>query len=291
MALKLARSCDPEVAYLGSLRAFLTAVHPALLERDLWGFQTLRECFGIDAGSALYAPAGYGEARHAQILRDAQVIEPNSGCVEGNTHSGRVRKGRPASIIRQHGQTLPDELLGGIGFDFTGVPEFYKTELKAFFAWRLSRPQSRHYLWYTRAVRLIPFCADLASIQAPAVRHLIDFGHPIESGSGSGSTPLRSLFEDWLAGRDYSVRPTKRKWRRDATIHETAYGPVASAVANVLVFTLIILREKGKPVEGRDLVLLEDVYPADEVPVARSKAPSISIFRNHLPWQRNVALR
>lgn len=67
MALKLAQSCDPEVAYLGSLRAFLIAVHPALLERDLWGFQTLRECFGIDAGSALYAPAGYGEARHAQI--------------------------------------------------------------------------------------------------------------------------------------------------------------------------------------------------------------------------------
>src|SRR4051795_10295567 len=157
MALKLARSYDPEVAYLGSLRAYLTALHPALLERDLWGFHTLRECFGIDAGSALYAPDGYGEARNAQILRDAQEIEPKSGPVESNTHGGRGRKGRPASIVRQRGQTLPDTLLGGIGFDFAAVPEVYKTELKAFFAWRLSRPQSRHYRWYTRAVQLIPF--------------------------------------------------------------------------------------------------------------------------------------
>jgi hypothetical protein len=136
MALTLARSCDPDVAYLGSLRAFLTALHPALLERDLWGFHTLRECFGIDAGSALYAPDGYGEARQAQILRDAQEIEPNRGRVERSTHGGRGRKGRPASIVRQRGQTLPDALLGGIGFDFAAVPEFYKTELKAFFAWR-----------------------------------------------------------------------------------------------------------------------------------------------------------
>ena len=291
MALTLARSCDPDVAYLGSLRAFLTALHPALLERDLWGFHTLRECFGIDAGSALYAPDGYGEARQAQILRDAQEIEPNRGRVERSTHRGRGRKGRPASIVRQRGQTLPDALLGGIGFDFAAVPEFYKTELKAFFAWRLSRPQSRHYLWYTRAVQLIPFCADLASTQAPAGRHLIDFGHPIESGSGRGSTPLRSLFEQWLAEREYSVRPMKRKWRRDATIHETAYGPVASAAANVLVFTLILLRERAKPVEARDLVLLEDVYPADEVPVTRSKAPYLSFFRIQLPWLRNVARR
>jgi integrase len=138
---------------------------------------------------------------------------------------------------------------------------------------------------------LIPFCADLASTQAPTAHHLIDFGHPIESGSGRGRTPLRSLFEQWLAEREYSVRPMKRKWRRDATIHETAYGPVASAAANVLVFTLILLREKAKPVEGRDLVLLEDVYPADEVPVARSKAPYLSFFRIQLPWLRNVARR
>src|SRR5690606_15479248 len=114
-------------------------------------------------------------------LCDAQEIEPNRGRVESNTHGGRGRKGRPASIVRQRGQTLPDELLGGIGFDFAAVPEFYKTELKAFFAWRLSRPQSRHYRWYTRAIQLIPFCADLASSHAPAARHLIDFGHPIES--------------------------------------------------------------------------------------------------------------
>ena len=157
MALKLARSYDPEVAYLGSLRAFLAALHPALLERDLWGFHTLRECFGIDAGSALYAPDSYGGARHAQILRDAQEIEPRSGCVESNVYRERGRSGRPASIIRQRGQLLSDELLGGIGFDFAAVPEFYKTELKAFFAWRLSRPQSRHYLWYTQGGPVDPF--------------------------------------------------------------------------------------------------------------------------------------
>ncbi len=98
-----------------------------------------------------------------------------------------------------------DGFLGGIGNDFRALPEPYKTELKAFFAWRLAHPLARSREAHYRRVRLIGFCSELASSADRPGPCLIDYGHPIETGNGNASTPLRTVFEAWLADNGWAT--------------------------------------------------------------------------------------
>lgn len=170
MALILAHANPPPEAYLGGLRALTAAISPALLERDRWGFLTLKECFGIDETSTLYCGA-----RPEAVIQNIQA-------------AGRRLVARG-----------DDAFLYGTGYDFGAVPEPYKTELKAFFASRLARPLSRSQEWHYRTVRLIEFCTGLAASGSRPGPCLIDYGHPIEAGAGNGSSPLRAILEAWLA--------------------------------------------------------------------------------------------
>lgn len=115
MALTAVHANPPADAYLGGLRAVIASISPALLNRDRWGFQTLRDTFSIDETSHLYCGASPDAA--ASTIHEAGRRIVDSGA--------------------------PDDFLGGIGYDFGAVPEPYRTELKAFFAWRLTRPQHR----------------------------------------------------------------------------------------------------------------------------------------------------
>lgn len=274
MALRLGQAANHEDAYLGGLSEFLNRTSPLLLERDRWGFGVLMDAFGIPPRSSLYAPAGFSEARLAPILARGQEM------LEGS----RDRDG----------------FLGGVGYDFSALAEPYKTELKAFFAWRLSRLANRSHGWHVHTVRLLEFCADLAAradaANAEVPKRLIDFGHPIQDGGGNGSTALRDVMERWLAGKGLSTAPQSQVWLTKArngrrTLDEKAYGGRSSMPANNLVFTLLLLREKFKPLEQRDLILFEDVFPADQVPATRHAEAIINFFRIRLPWLRDAARR
>jgi integrase len=59
--------------------------------------------------------------------------------------------------------------------------------------------------------------------------------------------------------------------------------------ANGLLFTLVMLRERCQPLDQRNLILLEDVYPHDEVPKANRKEPYIHFYGFRLPWLRDAA--
>jgi integrase/recombinase XerD len=257
--------------YIGSLRAYVASVSPLLLERGRWGFHTLRECFGIDGASVLYTPPKFKQKTRDRLLREAQELAADSHC--------------------------DDRFLGGVGFDFAAVPEPYLTELKAYFTWRLSRPQSRHYDWYSRAARLIPFCADLSDASkrptpASARRYLIDFGHPIENGDGNSSTPLAEVMREWFRSEGYKTREYTGKWRIRDGAGTTAQNVYCNFTpANSLVSTLIVLREKAKPVEARDLVLFEDMYPDDELPQRKRTEPYFHFYRFHALWLRDIARR
>lgn len=186
--------------------------------------------------------------------------------------------------------------LGRIDFDFTKVPDPYLTELKAYFTWRLSRSQSRHYEWYARAARLIPFCADLADATKLSAglppNHLIDFGHPVEDGNGNGSSPLAAVMREWLKSQGCRTPEYTREWRirdGDGTLARNIYQSFTPA--NSLVFTLIVLRERTKPVETRDVILFEDVYPKDEVPHRKRTDPCFHFYKFRSLWLRDAARR
>lgn len=271
MALTVVHANQAQDAYLGGLRALIASFSPALLERDRWGFLTLRDCFGIDETSQLY----HG-SRPADLVDNIQEV------------GRRMAKG------------TDDTFLYGIGYDFTQVPEPYRTELKAFFAWRLARPLSRSLSWHYRTVRLIEFCGQLASATGAAntnaAPNLVDYGHPIETGDGNGSTTLRAIMEDWLAGKGLSTIPLTpwsitRQGDGTRAIVVREYLGTSSMPANDLTFTLVVLREKLKPLDQRDLILLQDVYPEDEIPDAKRREPYIHFYKFRLEWLREAARR
>ena len=189
-----------------------------------------------------------------------------------------------------------DRFLTGTGYDFSSVPEPYKTELKAFFAWRLTRPLTRSKEWHWRSVRLIEFCTDLASSIDRPGPCLIDYGHPIETGEGNGSTSLRGIFEAWLADNGWSTIPmappsiTRHADGSRAVVAKEYRGP-ASMPANDVTFTLVVLREKLKPLEQRDLILLRDLYPTDDIADAPRRAPYVHFYQFRLGWLRDAARR
>ncbi|MDG2570544.1 tyrosine-type recombinase/integrase [Vibrio parahaemolyticus] len=271
MAMNIVVTNEPQDAYLGGLQAFIASVSPLLLKRDLWGYHTLEKCFGIDGASALYTPPKFPPRTRQRLRQEALELAAN-----------------PRS---------DDRFLGGVGFNFTSVPEPYRTELKAYFTWRLARSQSRHYDWYARAVRLIPFCADLADpARRPATvnarRCLIDFGDPIEEGDGNSSTPLAQVMREWFQTQGYSTREYTGEWRLrggEGTLAKNVYRNFTPA--NSLVRTLLILREKAKLLETRDLILFEDVYPADQVPESKRTEPYFHFYKVRSLWLRDAARR
>jgi integrase len=260
--------------YIAALRGMIGAINNILLERDRWGFRTLQECFGIDGDSAIYVPDHTKDQRRQSIERRCKDILEGPDCY--------------------------DYFLRNVGYDFTILHEPYKTELKAYFAWRLSRLESRSYDWHTRSVRLIQFIADIYAssmgLDNALPRYLIEFGHPIESGNGNASTALRAIMEEWLKEHKLSTSSRTQLFRTrtsssDATVIKKTYGSPLSMPANNLLFTLVILREKCLPLEKRNLILLEDVYPQDEVPEVNRKEPYIHFYGFRLPWLRNAARR
>lgn len=267
MALTLVHANLPRDAYLSGLQALTAAISPALLDRDRWGFLTLWDVFGIDETSKLYCGS--------RPLASVQSIQ-----AEGRS-------------LLERGD---DGFLWGVGYDFSTLPEPYKTELKAFFAWRLAHPLARsrdtHYL----RVRLIAFCSELASASDRPGPCLIDYGHPIETGNGNASTPLRAVFEAWLTDNGWTTLPIapmslSRHADGSRAVVAKEYRSVASMPANDVTFTLVTLREKMKPLEQRNLLLLRDLYPADDVADKPRGAPYIHFYQFQLEWLRDAARR
>ncbi|MEI7609301.1 MAG: site-specific integrase, partial [Rhodospirillaceae bacterium] len=269
MALTVVRTRQAQDAYIGGLQTLIASISPTLLVRDRWGFLTLRDCFGIDETSQLYCGG-------------------RSDLISSLLEAGRQ--------IARDG--INDDFLGGIGYDFSQVPEPYKTELKAFFSWRLVWPQFRSRSWHYSTIRLLEFVVHLASdnkaINTGMAPYLIDYGHPIETGDGNSSTALRTIMEDWLAGNGWSTAPiapphiTRRADGSRAVVTKEYQG-ASSMPANDLVFTLVVLREKLKPIEQRDLILLNDVYPEDNIPEGRQREPYFHFYKFRLKWLRDAA--
>jgi integrase len=259
MALKLVRTTVQPDTYISGLIGFLNGISVSLVERDKWGFGILHDAFGIGPDAAIYM-ARWPEARRAPIR-----------------HRGR---------LLLDGKSDPEVFLGGIGYDFSRVAEPRKTELKAFFAWRLSRPANRSYDWHVRAVRLIEFCAD--GTGWPPL--LIDFGHPVEHGDGNGSSRLRPFMIDWLRPAGYSTAADKQKFliNGQREFDTRFYDGANSMPANDLLFTLVLLREKIKPLAHRDIVLANDVFAEDELPHDRRKESYINFYKIRLPWLREA---
>ncbi len=268
MALAVVLAPPPQDTYVGALTGFLNRVSPALLIRDRWGFDILLDVFGIGPDSGLYSKASWPLARRESIMARGKLMLDGAADRTG--------------------------FLADLGFDFTAVPEPYKTELKAFFAWRLSRPVNRTYDWYVRSVYLIAFVTDWAtSGRREWPSSLITFGHPIEQGEGNGSTRLRLLMERWLLAGNRSTVQQKQRYiaigRRDLEMVERAYGGVNSMPANDLLRTLVLLRERGKPVGQRDFLLKEDVFPEDLLFPNGRREDALNFYKLRLPWLRAAA--
>lgn len=144
-------------------------------------------------------------------------------------------------------------------------------------------------------VRLIPFCRDLAATAAPvALPLLIDYGHPIESGARNGSSPLRDVMELWLAGKGLSTAAIalpsiNRTADGSRTIIQKYYRGINSLPANELTFILVLLRERMRPLERRNLLLLRDVYPVDEIAENPRREPYIRFYGFRVDWLRDAA--
>ena len=258
MALTTVHANSPADAYIGGLRAVIASISPILLSRDRWGFLTLQDAFAIDETSQLYSASNLGT---------------------------------DARQIRDKGSS--DYFLRGIGFDFSDVPEPYRTELKAFFAWRLTRPQHRARDQHRRMVRLIAFCQQL-SAKPTALPRLIDYGHPIELGAGNGSSILRDSMESWLIEAQLSAATDtpERITRNSSGAHviiEGKYRSKNSLPANELTFILVLLRERMKPLERRNLLLLRDLYPEQEIAEAPCRESYIHFYGFRLDWLRDAA--
>jgi len=263
VALNIARAMASDDGYIPGLTGFLNGISPSLIEHDKWGFGVLHDAFDIGPDAAIYLPPHWPEARLARIRHRGQLL------TEGNADR--------------------EEFLAGIGYDFSGAAEPFKTELKAFFAWRLSRPANRSYNWHVRTVRLIELCAQ-CSLGAGWPPLLIHFGHPVEQGDGNRSTRLRSVMTEWLQSYGYSIRTGKQSFLANGRrqFDTRLYDGGNSMPANDLLFTLILLREKMKPLAHRDIVLASDVFPEDELPNFRRREAFITFYKIRLPWLREA---
>ncbi|AIB11703.1 hypothetical protein ABAZ39_06720 [Azospirillum argentinense] len=67
------------------------------------------------------------------------------------------------------------------------------------------------------------------------------------------------------------------------------YSGVTSTAANDVIFTLVILREKMRPLEQRDLILLRDLYPADDIADTPRGTPYIHFYQFQFEWLRDTA--
>ena len=267
MALAVILAPPLHDTYVGALAGFLSRLSPALLERDRWGCDVLLDVFGIGPDSGLYLKASWPLARRDSVIARGRLM------LEGTAD----RTG----------------FLAELGFDFTAIPEPYKTEVKAFFAWRLLRPVNRTYDWYVRSVILIGFVADRAtSGDDDWPSHLIAFGHPIEKGEGNGSTALRRVVEHWFSGRRSTAQQKQQYIRMsDSNLElvERSYDGCNSMPANDLLRTLVLLRERGKPVGQRDFLLKEDVFPEDLLFPSARREDALNFYKLRLPWLRAAA--
>jgi len=263
VALNIARALARDDGYIPGLIDFLNGISPLLIEHDRWSFGVLHNAFDIGADAAIYLPPHWPEARRAPIRHRGQLLT--------------------------EGKADRDEFLAGIGYDFSRVAEPFKTELKAFFAWRLSRPASRTYSWHIRTVRLIELCVQCSSGAGwPSL--LIDFGHPVEQGNGNRSTRLRSIMTEWLQSSGYSIRTDRQSFLTNGRrqFDTRVYDGGNSMPANDLLFTLILLREKMKPLAHRDIVLANELFPEDELPDFRRREAFITFYKIRLPWLREA---
>lgn len=266
MALKLVIENGYDGNYIAGLAVFLNGVSPILLTSDRWGFDILHNIFKIDASSAIFTPENFRAERRASIIQRANEI--------------------------LQGLRDPDEFIGNVGYDFSAVPEPYKTELKAFFAWRLGRPENRSHCWHARTVRLLEFIVELAQSRAADTNlppYLIRFGHPVQDGKGNSSSALRDIMEKWLTGQGLSTRKQSQTFRSSDTAVTRKYAGNNSMPANDLVVTLIILREKMKSLLLRDIVLYEDVFPNEQARNGKRSEANINFFKFRLPWFREAA--
>ena len=263
MALNIARAIARDDGYIPGLTDFLNSISPLLIEHDRWGFGVLHDAFDIGADAAIYLRARRPHWRRAPIRHRGQLH------VEGNGNR--------------------DEFLAGVGYDFSRVVEPFKTELKAFFAWRLSSPTNRTYSWHSRTVRLIEFCARCSS-DVGWPRLLVDFGHPLEQGDGNRSTRLRSVMTEWLQSSGYSIRTQRQSFLTNGKrqFDTRLYDGSNSMPANDLLFTLILLREKMKPLVQRDIVLASEVFRENELPDSRRREVYITFYKLRLPWLREA---
>lgn len=267
MGLSVVSEISGSDQYLGGLQAFIRSIHPALLAKSVWGYETLAECFGIDESSGLYRRAHFAIEDHKRVAQAASRLRSTQG---------RER-----------------DTLCGVLFDFSDIGDPHRTELMAYFAWSLQRPENRHYTWFIRARPLIMFCRETAS---HLKERLIDYGHPIERGNGAeGSSPLRLEFTMWRIKRGYSNNKSKQTWRSSdengtSVLREKEYEDSATTIANQIIFALIILREKAKPLIRRDLILFEDIYEEHQFD-ARRRPPYIHFYKFKLPWLREFARR
>ncbi|MBP2297305.1 hypothetical protein [Azospirillum rugosum] len=62
MALTAVQVNPPADAYLGGLRAVIASVSPALLDRDRWGFQTLKEVVALTRHHTFIVEATRGQS-------------------------------------------------------------------------------------------------------------------------------------------------------------------------------------------------------------------------------------
>lgn len=103
MALTAVHANPPADAYLGGLRAVIASISPALLNRDRWGFQTLRDTFSIDETSHLYCGASPDAA--ASTIHEAGRRIVDSGAPDDFLGGNRLR-------FRRRARTLPDRVEG-----------------------------------------------------------------------------------------------------------------------------------------------------------------------------------
>ena len=257
--------------YLAGLRAALGSV-PKLLDNDCWSYRLLGEVFCVGPDSPLFRDLWRRAGE--RFAEEGSVLRPGAG--RGN--------------VARHGANPYH-----VAFDFAGMPEPYRTEIKAYIWWTLSQRENHTPHWRYQALRLIAFCANLA-VTGAALPRLIDYGAALEEGNPRGAGRLRRMFEDWMGSKGY------RRWKKEPgiwvantktgpVIRKRRVAPLEAAVADGLSRTLVVLRERMKPLEQRDVILLTDVFDREDVPRRTRSEPYISFYSFRLPWLRDIARR
>ena len=183
--------------YLAGLRAALGSV-PKLLDNDCWSYRLLGEVFCVGPDSPLFRDLWRRAGE--RFAEEGSVLRPGAG--RGN--------------VARHGANPYH-----VAFDFAGMPEPYRTEIKAYIWWTLSQRENHTPHWRYQALRLIAFCANLA-VTGAALPRLIDYGAALEEGNPRGAGRLRRMFEDWMGSKGY------RRWKKEPGIWvaNTKTGPV-----------------------------------------------------------------